>query len=330
MYRRRPKGFTLVELLVVIGIIAVLIGILLPALNKARESARTVKCSSNLRTIGQGLAVYLAENDSVFPPAYTYKAAPGFAGRADSFPQPTEGYVHWSSYLLGLKRGSTPQQAFTCPALDKGGLPPTNPAPGNFDDGQVQDPDTTPGNIDDQAERCAYTVNEAIMPRNKFNPLIRGASADPRGQYQYVKASKIRNSSQVILATEFWADGRIIADPGQPNVSKSHRSVSAYKPLVGGNAIDLVSGSFGSASTHTRVTYVPNPVTPADVDSTLCFVGRNHGARKKDSQGRWLMKSGFLYVDGHVENKRLEETLVNFEWGDRARIYSLPGARVAP
>lgn len=67
MSRTNKKGFTLVELLVVIGIIALLISILLPSLNRARETANRVKCGSNLRQIGQAIQLYANENKGAYP-----------------------------------------------------------------------------------------------------------------------------------------------------------------------------------------------------------------------------------------------------------------------
>jgi prepilin-type N-terminal cleavage/methylation domain-containing protein/prepilin-type processing-associated H-X9-DG protein len=70
--KKMGRAFTLVELLVVISVIALLMGILMPALGKARNVAKRISCQSNLRQIGVGFRAYLDDNSDIFPPACAF------------------------------------------------------------------------------------------------------------------------------------------------------------------------------------------------------------------------------------------------------------------
>ncbi len=70
---QRRKKFTLIELLVVIAIIAILAGMLLPVLAKAREKARRVKCVGHLKQIGLAALMYSGEHEGLFPPTVSFE-----------------------------------------------------------------------------------------------------------------------------------------------------------------------------------------------------------------------------------------------------------------
>src|SRR5579862_2667000 len=146
---KRRNGFTLVELLVVIGIIAVLISILLPALNSARKQAKKVQCASNLKQIGLASISYAQDYKGFLPydgfnaksppaydsPQYTLRYVSNTAGNGNLT---NMGLLVQGKYLsndlgydtvnsLEYPKGNPVSSVFWCPALNsEGGNQPLN------------------------------------------------------------------------------------------------------------------------------------------------------------------------------------------------------------
>lgn len=142
----RPAAFSLVELLVVIGVIALLIGLLLPVISRAQAQARAVKCLSNLRQIGMGLVMYSTRNRGNVIPSYNLPPLPGSTTNFKGGPQ-------------------QPLDGWAC-ILDRDGLVPS----------KEQDTNTIffcPDTVDVEGMKDGQTGNDPAKPRGWTDwPLV--------------------------------------------------------------------------------------------------------------------------------------------------------------
>jgi prepilin-type N-terminal cleavage/methylation domain-containing protein/prepilin-type processing-associated H-X9-DG protein len=236
---RRRRGFTLVELLVVIGIIAVLISILLPTLSKARESARATACLSNLRQLGTAWTIYASENKGHLL-YYQWQNT-------------TNPDAAWNGYWLGMLSNQKVQTgAIPCPSA-------ADPIPFNTGSGTSQKGFGTitnawSGEFQSRATPVVYTtparvINNTSTPRANgyrtgsygFNRYLTFHNADKK--YFGGNISSVRESTDVpMFFDSVWIDGLwengTAADPIQPPgdltgmAATSNSALDAWRFLI--------------------------------------------------------------------------------------------------
>jgi prepilin-type processing-associated H-X9-DG protein/prepilin-type N-terminal cleavage/methylation domain-containing protein len=190
--KRARTAFTLVELLVVIGIIALLISILMPALSKAKAQAMRISCASNLRAQGQGLAVYIHDT----------KYYPGHAMN--------QGGVTYAVWPTRIRKalGRSGVGIFWCPANEPGFQWQTGGSPAAVASDQGFGYAPGERRLDVFNTPFSYGYNDWGFARAQAPPVgtQRGLGGDLWAGHLEMKASKVKKPSEMIAIADNTSD----------------------------------------------------------------------------------------------------------------------------
>jgi prepilin-type N-terminal cleavage/methylation domain-containing protein/prepilin-type processing-associated H-X9-DG protein len=317
--RRRVAGFTLVELLVVIGIIALLISILLPALSKARQQANSVACLAGLRQIGNGYLGYINDNHGWLP----YTVNPDWGNPAD----PTDTYtrntadptknavIYWFEAIAPYMNVKKPPMEIVdatdlanfphCPNWDRDVL---GVASLNWTPGYGQNYKLWLGLI-----KAGYSVRGSESPAN-IGLVTNGGTSDSvdcginymTGKWGIgdVKVNWLPQVSHRIICGDAADLHMGLWDPLPPGPLYA---AYPWDYPTKNNAGALIQGV--TAGYATQLFWMSGDPTRHGGRAQDCWTGLN----KPNFNGREKARSNYLFVDGHAESLQYEVARKQFQ-----------------
>ena len=241
--RRTPKGFTLVELLVVIAIIGILVGLLLPAVQAAREAARRMQCSNNLKQFG--LAIHNYESATKFVPP---RRGGSNADINTDPPRVKANYLRLSAFIAFL------------PYIEQGPLFQQIQAGGTSPNGAVVFPPGGPaawyGGTVGTTNFVPWSTQISTVLCPSDNPVIGGANAKNSYAFSLGDTMLNHNSNTVVIRGAFTSPQVFrkfgaFADGLSNSIAMSERIWSGNFGLQNSPTIDVRRGTAVNASVNT-------------------------------------------------------------------------------